>query len=771
MKKAIYLNIFCAFFYGCNQPEIQTTNTLWYENPAKDWNEALPIGNGKLGGMVFGRVDYERIQLNEESVWTGSPGQVPDKPDAYKYLPEVRNLLFKGEYSKAQEITEKEIMAKEGWNMYQTLGDLFLGFRHKDTCSEYRRELSLDNAIAKVSYKSGKTEYKREYYSSVPDQVLIIELNASNSKALSFSMSMKREKDATISVDKNTITMSGQVTAGPADMKDLNPGVHYETQIMVVKEAGEIQISGDSLMIKDASKATIYLVAATNYWGDDPHLVCSERLEKVTNKDLKKIKQDHISEHQRLFNRVKLDLGTSENSNLPTDKRLEAFKNGSDDPSLLSLYFQYGRYMLISSSRPDDLAANLQGIWADGLIPPWSADYHININIQMNYWPAEVTNLSECHLPFIALVDSLRKNGRKTAKTMYNSRGFTAHFTTDAWYWTTSVGKAEWGMWPMGAAWCSQHLWEHYAFTQEIEYLEYAYPILKEASLFFFDYLTEDPKTGYLVTGPSSSPENKFKTPDGKISNITMGPAMDMEICYDLFSNTMEAAKILDIDQEFRDSLEILRSRLSPLKIGNDGRIMEWSKEFEEPEPGHRHISHLFALHPGKQITMHTPELMGAARKTIEYRLSHGGGHTGWSRAWIINFYARMLNGDKAYENLEALLQKSTLNNLFDVHPPFQIDGNFGGTAGIAEMLLQSHADEIHLLPALPKAWSSGSVCGLKARGNFEVDMEWEKGELKSAKIKSVKGGKCKIRLREKDIELDTESGKTYSFGPNLTEV
>ena len=738
---------------------------LWYTRPATNWNEALPVGNGRLGAMIFGRVENERLQLNEETVWTGQPTNRKN-PEARKYLNKVRQLLFAGKYIEAQKLAQEKIMGiryETGMHTYQTLGDLILDFGIFRHVSEYKRELDLETAVARVSFLADRVHYQREIFSSYPDQALVVYLTCNKPGKLNFSVSLSRPSpNVQIKINNNEILMHEHVGNGI--------GVRMAARLKVLPKRGKLTQVKNGIHIENADTVILLLTAATDYRGEDPFVITQNQLSSVSQMDYQTLLARHITDYQKLFKRVDIDLGISDGIFFPTDARLAALQNGYEDPQLISLYYQFGRYLLISSSRPGCLPANLQGIWADGLKPPWNSDYHININIQMNYWPAEITNLSECHEPFLKFINALRTNARKTAQEVYGCRGIVAHHTTDVWHFTEPIGKTQYGLWPMGMAWCCQHLWEHFLFNGNRDYLKnFAYPIMKEAAEFCLDWLVEDPKTGYLVSGPSISPENRFRTLDGQIGTVVMGPTMDHMIIRDLFENCIEASRKLNMDKSFREKLQKTLKRLAPTRIGMDGRILEWNEEFEEPEPGHRHISHLFGLHPGKQITQQrNPDLLKAARKTLEYRLAHGGGHTGWSRAWIINFYARLLDGEKAYENILALLRQSTLPNLFDNHPPFQIDGNFGGTAGITEMLLQSHTGTIHLLPALPSAWKTGHIHGICARGGFEVNIDWENNRLKRVVIQSKLGNPCKIQYKDKIISLSTEKGKSYEFDEHL---
>ncbi|AQQ08991.1 Trehalose and maltose hydrolases (possible phosphorylases) [Sedimentisphaera cyanobacteriorum] len=746
---------------------------LWYDEPAEQWTEALAVGSGRLGAMVFGGIGQERIQLNEDTVWAGPP--VPETNEKlYPAFKKARRLLFDGKYEQAESAVQAALPERIVPRSYQTLGDLIIDFDIQGDAKDYKRSLDLENAVCKTEFTAAGSKITREVFASRPGNVTAVKISSSKPESLSFSARLSRPADfQTKSIGQDMLSMTGQ-----ASHNGKQKGVKYCCLLKASTPKGKIDSQGNELTVRNAGTAVILITAKTDYNMDDPYQPlnadlekeCRQILEKASSSSYEKLKREHIKDYKELYERMNLKLPEGEVCGEPSDQRLEAVANGAFDPSFTSLYFNFGRYLLISSSRPGTMPANLQGIWNHHIAAPWNSDYHVNINMQMNYWPAEVCNLSECHQPFFDFIERVYIKGRKTAQKAYGARGTVIHHTTDPWLFTAPFGKTRCGYWPFGAAWCSSHFMEHYRYTQDLDFLrDRAYPALKANSLFLLDYLAEDPETDLLTAGPAGSPENSFKTKDGKEGFLDMGASMSQQITWDVFTNTIEAAEVLGIDNDFIRNIKEAKQRLALPKIGEDGRLMEWSEDFEEPSPGHRHISHAYGLHPGRQYNFaNSPAQTKAVKKSVEYRLSHGGGHTGWSRAWIINIWARLKQSEKAHSNLISLYRKSTHPNLFDNHPPFQIDGNFGAAAGVAEMLMQSHTGVIELLPALPKAWSDGEINGLKARGGYEISIKWKNAVLTEVAVISSRKDDLALRYKDKNTEIPARKGIKYKFNKNL---
>lgn len=753
---------------------------LWYRQPAEEWTEALPIGNGRLGAMVFGKEHDERIQFNEDTMWSGRPHDYSN-PEAQEYLDTVRKLIFEGKYLEAQELADQHMMGSPRFlQAYQPLGDLFLRFKTDGKVTHYRRQLNLENAIVRVTYEVDGVRYTREIFCSAPDQVLVVRLTCDKPAGISVEAQLSSPHEFTVEPKgSNQLVMLGQWTGSgnEEEYEDTliapvaGSGIKFESHLQVRTSGGKVSTRDGRLLVSAADSATFVLTAGTSFKNfrdisGNAGAICRKHLAGVAEKSYDKLLAAHVTDYQRLFSRVELDLGAAEAVAKPTDQRLQDLARGQADPQLLALFFQYGRYLLISSSRPGTQPANLQGIWNELKFPPWGSKYTLNINAECNYWLAEVCNLSECHEPLFNLISELSVTGGKVAREHYGCRGWVAHHNTDIWRGAAPVDWAFYGMWPSGGGWLCQHLWQHYEFTGDVEFLSRrAYPLMKGAAQFFLDYLVEHPQTGHLVTCPSLSPEIAHHD---RVS-ICASPTMDVQIISDLFSHCIQASKILGKDAEFRSQLENVLKKLPPMRVGKYGQLQEWLFDVDEPEPEHRHISHIYGLFPGDTISFErTPELAKAARVSLQRR---GDGGMGWGVAWKAACWARLKDGNHSEKLIRQILSTNTHPNLFCELEPFQIDGNFSSTGAIAEMLLQSHEGQIHLLPALPNAWPAGSVKGLRARGGFEVYIYWQNGKLTKAVIRSLLGNVCKVTSGKKTVRFRTQAGKSYVLNAELQRM
>jgi alpha-L-fucosidase 2 len=802
IRSALFL-IFLAF--TCCTRETTTPLRLWYTEPADasvpdnpngwqndpEWLKALPVGNGFIGAMVFGDAGLERIQLNEKSLWSGSYYD-NDNPDAFASLGKIRELLFAGKYREATELTLQTQVcngagsghgngAKVPFGCFQTLGDLWIDFDNKAAVNDYHRELDLENAIVRVSYSQDGENHEREIFASYPDRCIVIHLKSGLKGALDFTVKMDRPERSETHAEKDNLLMKGIMSNGKG-----GDGMKYAARLRALSRDGVVTYSGNTLRVQDAADVVLILTASTDYSqdypvfkGSDPIAVSLEQLDNASAKSLTELRKRHTTDFGSLFSRMSLELASGKNDTIPTDRRLRS----PGDLRLHEVYFQFGRYLLISSSREGSLPANLQGIWANKIQTPWNCDYHTDINVQMNYWLADMTNLSDCHEPLTRLIESLVKPGEKTAAIQYHAGGWCVHPITNVWGFTAPGEHPSWGLHVGAGGWLCQHLWDHYTYTLDTAYLLRVYPVMLGSARFYLDWLVTDPFTGKLVSGPASSPENTFIAPDGSRAQISMGPSHDQEVIHELFTNVLAAAGVLAAEDTLLVRIKAALAALAMPGIGSDGRLMEWREEFPEAEPTHRHVSHLYMLHPGNSIDpVKTPELADAARKSLEVRTDNG---TGWSLAWKINFWARLHDGDRAFSLLKRLLNPidnytvdmsragGTYMNLFCGHPPYQIDGNFGATSGIAEMLLQSHSMEgdyrvLQLLPALPAEWADGEVRGMKARSGFEVNMKWKDGKLAACEIISDAGQELLLRYKGQDLRTPTKAGTSYKFDGNL---